>query len=130
MPGRSRGVSRSPPGRYKAPPSLVARALSSRSPPGRLRAAPSLVARSSLLSPGTTAPLWLAGALLSPGGAAPLRLAHCAGGAPPIKATGGAPGLPAASGGVAPLAGDERTGLDRRGRCPRRGLHHPREGGT
>src|SRR5215472_5361114 len=43
--------------------------LLSRSPPGRLKAMPSLVAprsqaRLSLLSPGTTAPLWLAGVLV------------------------------------------------------------------
>jgi hypothetical protein len=49
----------------------------SRSPPGRLKAPPSLVARTSLLSPGDAAPRRLARALLSPGGAAPLRLAHC-----------------------------------------------------
>ena len=43
---------------------------------GAFKALPSLVARSSLLSPGSAAPLWLARGLLSPGGAAPLWLAR------------------------------------------------------
>src|SRR6266851_1910723 len=48
-----------------------------RSLPGRFEAPPSLVARSLLPAPGSTAPRRLARTLLlSPGGATPLRLAH------------------------------------------------------